>query len=85
MRTAEDCRRQVTEMNARAAESPVRREQYLQMAQLWQQLEDESARAEGLIASASIVQDEPRPSEAPAKSELEHRASASSGNDFKLP
>jgi hypothetical protein len=85
MRTAEDCRRQVAEMNARAAKSPVRREQYLQMAQLWRQLEEESARAEGSVASAGIVQDEPLAPEAQANLDLDRPASAPSGNDLKLP
>jgi hypothetical protein len=47
MQTAKDCRRKVAEMNALAARSPALREQFLQMAEVWERLERESARAEG--------------------------------------
>jgi hypothetical protein len=52
MRTAEDCRRNMAEMKARAAKSPARRGQYLEMAEVWGRLETESAKAEGVLRKA---------------------------------
>jgi hypothetical protein len=54
MLTAKECRRFATEMSVRAAKSPVTREQFLQMAAAWTQLEYESAKAEGLLNPGSL-------------------------------
>jgi hypothetical protein len=61
MRTAEDCRRKAAEMQALAARSPVRREQYLQMADVWMRLERESAEAEGRIEPELKPDSSPEP------------------------
>jgi NAD-dependent oxidoreductase involved in siderophore biosynthesis len=75
MRTAEDCRRQVTKMNMLAAKSPVLREQYLQMAQLWERLGRESAQAEG-------IEDEQPPRLSEPSGPL---AAGASGDDAEIP
>jgi hypothetical protein len=67
MRTAEDCRRQATKMNLLAAQSPVLRDQYLRMAQLWERLGDESAQTEGLEDEQPSRPGEPSSAGAPSE------------------
>jgi hypothetical protein len=48
MRTAKDCQAMATEMRVLARKSPALSAQYLQMAEMWERMERESARTEGL-------------------------------------
>jgi len=53
MKTAKHCRLKAAEMTALAQRSsPLRRDQYLEMAATWRRLAEESAAAEGVTGPA---------------------------------
>lgn len=54
-------------MNLLAAQSPVLRDQYLRMAQLWERLGDESAQTEGLEDEQPSRPGEPSSAGAPSE------------------
>ena len=84
MRTAEDCRRQVTKMNLLAARSPVLREQYLRMAQDWERLGHESAQTEGLEDEQPSCLSKPSSAEAPSGLNGAQPVDAVSADDAEL-
>jgi hypothetical protein len=54
MRTAEDCRRKAAEMNELATKSPTTRNEFLDLAEGWTRMAQESAQAEGASADEPV-------------------------------